>query len=558
MTKTERRRRGILRRACTAFIAAAILLSASCGGDSADTTQDSTTSASPDVTSASHDGTSAAETAPESSCEPLPAPEGAAVLTDFAQYSDGGRDWAPAFEKAFGVSDTVYVPEGEYSSSAIVLASGKTLCGAGKGSVLKQLPEADRLFHIMGSRNENSALAADKADFSDSFTITKRLDLKPGDTVYLLGQRNAMLLEDDGREWCLGRSYASGTACFYSEFLTVKSAEADGAGMKVITGTPSLFPFYYADGSRESEPLKPTVSGTDWPYMRSATVVYKMNFASDVTIRDMSVKNARGNCLYAAMARNVSVSRLYFTSPETSVPEKNMSFVRLLDCLDCCVSDCTFDVPVRPDPETLRNSDGFGLYNMIKILSCQSCGLLRCSLDYGTHPITVAKKHKEGVSVGCYVKDCTVRDAVWSGIWISQGCYNTEVSGNTVVNCNLGIMTAARKTLISGNTVTGPGKLEKDFFYLGIGEGGTAGITLTEGYSFDCVIRDNVISNVDTGLLIRDGYEKTNIFEGGNVLFTGNTVTFIRRSTFTWRNTHNRSAEKVTVTAENNAIAKQS
>ena len=119
-------------------------------------------------------------------------------------------------------------------------------------------------------------------------------------------------------------------------------------------------------------------------------------------------------------------------------------------------------------------------------------------------------------------------------------------------------MTAARKTLISGNTVTGPGKLEKDFFYLGIGEGGTAGITLTEGYSFDCVTRDNVISNVDTGLLIRDGYEKTNIFEGGNVLFTGNTVTFIRRSTFTWRNTHNRSAEKVTVTAENNAIAKQS
>ncbi|MCQ2428669.1 MAG: hypothetical protein MJ137_09815, partial [Clostridia bacterium] len=142
--------------------------------------------------------------------------------------------------------------------SALKLSSGQRLCGAGADTVIIQNDGAARLFDISGSRSKKADLARDKEDFSDSFVIKSDIGLKPGDTVFLLGQRNAMILEDDGREWCLGRSYAAGTACFYSEFLTVESTSGTDGGVIVKTTTPSLFPYYYADGTRESDPLKPT------------------------------------------------------------------------------------------------------------------------------------------------------------------------------------------------------------------------------------------------------------------------------------------------------------
>ena len=486
-------------------------------------------------------------------------PPGAAILTDYAGASNGGADWAPAVEEAFSHSDTVYLPEGEYRMSEVKLSSGQTLCGAGSGTVVIQSDGADRLFNVSGSRKKVSDLIADKEDFSDSFLLKKSAGLKPGDRIFLLGQRNAMILEDDGREWCLGRSYAAGTACFYSEFLTVASVSEQDGGTLVRTTSGTLFPFYYADGRRESDPLKPTSqSATGWPYRRAATTCWKMDMAKDVAIKDMTVKNAHGYSIYALWADSLSLSGLTVMSPEDRAPEANSPFVRMLECLDSTVSGCVFSVPVKPDAGAIKAAgmDMFGSYNMLWILSSSGCGFDGCSIDFGTHCIAFGKKHGEGVNTGCFVRNCRVTGAVWSGIFVAQGSYDTELSGNTVSGCPLGIMTAGRKTLISDNSLSGPGIATEDYLYMKSAEGGTSAIVLTEGYSFDATVVRNRADGFDTGLLIRDGYEKTNVFDGIDVEFRDNRMTVLKNGTFVWKNRFNTSAKSMVVPSEGNEIVK--
>jgi hypothetical protein len=534
-----------------AVLTAAALLFVSCGPGAA-----------PEETSAGEREQESETTSPEeisAAGTAVQAPSGAAILTDYAGASNGGADWAPAVEEAFRHSDTVFIPEGEYLMSEVKLSSGQTLRGAGSGTVIIQKDDAERLFNISGSRKKVSDLIADKVDFSDSFLLKKSAGLKPGDRIFLLGQRNAMILEDDGREWCLGRSYAGGTACFYSEFLTVASVSEEQGGTLVRTTSGTVFPFYYADGRRESDPLKPTSqSATGWPYRRAATTCWKMDMAKHVTVADMTVKNAHGYCIYALWAEGLSVSGLTVMSPEDRAPKEHSPFVRMLECLDSAVTGCVFSVPVKPDTASVKAAGMgmFGSYNMLWILSSSGCGFEGCSVDFGTHCVAFGKKHGEGVNTGCFVKNCSLSGAVWSGIFVAQGSYDTELSGNTVSGCPLGIMTAGRKTLISGNSVTGPGTAEEDYDYMKREEGGTAGIVLTEGYSFDAVVTGNVVEGVDTGLLIRDGYEKTNVFDGIDVEFRDNRMAVLKNGTFVWKNRFNTSAKSMVVPSEGNEIVK--
>ena len=82
------------------------------------------------------------------------------------------------------------------------------------------------------------------------------------------------------------------------------------------------------------------------------------------------------------------------------------------------------------------------------------------------------------------------------------------------------------------------------------------GAVLTEGYSFDAVVTGNVVEGVDTGLLIRDGYEKTNVFDGIDVEFRDNRMAVLKNGTFVWKNRFNTSAKSMVVPSEGNEIVK--
>ena len=66
----------------------------------------------------------------------------------------------------------------------------------------------------------------------------------------------------------------------------------------------------------------------------------------------------------------------------------------------------------------------------------------------------------------------------------------------------------------------------------------------------------NVVEGVDTGLLIRDGYEKTNVFDGIDVEFRDNRMAVLKNGTFVWKNRFNTSAKSMVVPSEGNEIVK--
>lgn len=75
-------------------------------------------------------------------------PEGTVSITDFRAAVAGG-DWHKAFTEAFRVADRILVPDGEYPLSPLMVPSGKTIEGAGAGTVFT--PLGSILFRVEGS-----------------------------------------------------------------------------------------------------------------------------------------------------------------------------------------------------------------------------------------------------------------------------------------------------------------------------------------------------------------------------------------------------------------------
>ena len=65
-------------------------------------------------------------------------PEGTVSIIDFRAAATGG-DWHKAFTEAFRVADRIFVPDGEYPLSPLMIPSGKTIEGAGAGTVFTPL-----------------------------------------------------------------------------------------------------------------------------------------------------------------------------------------------------------------------------------------------------------------------------------------------------------------------------------------------------------------------------------------------------------------------------------
>lgn len=441
---------------------------------------------------------------------------------DIRRWRDKVRagDWAMAVAAALSEGDSVYIPAGTYRMSIVNVPSGKTIYGDGEET--KIYPLGKVLFELTGKVGEEIRIAEHMQDFSDTLTLTRSSGAKAGDIIYLMSQRNCTILEDCTSDWVLGRTYKSGVACFFAEFLTV-SAVSDG-GKTLKTETKTVFPFYRADGSEESVPRKPEGNVADYPYMRDGATVRLVTPVRDVVIRDLSVIECRNTALTGSWMQNCLVERVSFRSEEKKAPDAGLCFLRISEALDCKIKDCSFIVPNKPAASAHRKSSNYSDYNTARITRSYRSGFEGCYSDFSTHAFLIGKAHKSGTSYGCYVKNCTAENSIWGGVYVAGGCYDTTVTGNTVKNSGRGIVAAGRKNYIADNDVTLSLSPLTDYYYVRRESGGTAGIALIEGCSVDSTVENNRISEATTAILIRDGYEETNIFEFGSITVKNNRV----------------------------------
>ena len=473
------------------------------------------------------------------------------IPTDHVNIRDFNRGdgWNKALQRAFEVSDNVYFPKGKYRLETVYLNDGQTIFGDGDETVIEQM--SDNLFWIDGKVTASSDLAVDMKDFSNEIETLAKLNAKPGDVIYLLSQRNTNILEDCGYEWCQGRSYTSGHTSFFSEFLTVKEA----MGNKIITEENTIFPFYYKDDTRESDPKKPTSNVEDWPYRRKATTVYLIDVAENVTIRDLSIENAHGRVIVTHWSDNLLISGVNVSTKKGTEPEKKIKFVDIFYSRSASVKNCNFRFETLPaDIDTYTTFNEYGYFTPLYIYAGYKCGFENCSINFSTRGFNIGKCDKKGISYGCYVKNCTSENARFAGITVNSGSYDTVISGNKITGCAHGIMQGGRKSIISDNEIRGGLAGDISYYYVKPNEGGTSGIMLFEGYAVDAIVKNNRISEVSTGVLIRDGYEDTNIFEIGPISVIDNYITDVSMGIMTYRNSHNTKTTKFELTVSGNNI----
>lgn len=460
-------------------------------------------------------------------------------------------DWGMALTAALEAGDSVYIPAGTYRMSSVKIPSGKTVYGDGDGT--KIFPLGSILFDISGSAGEEIKLAEDMPDFSDTVKLTKSSGAKEGDLIYLMSQRNCTILEDCTYDWVLGRSYKSGVACFFAEFLTV--AEVSDGGRTLRASGATVFPFYRADGSHESVPRKPAGRYQTTRYMRDGATVRLVRPVHDVTVRDLTVIECTGSAVVGSWMRDCVIERVTVRTEEKKAPKAGLCLLRISEALDCEVRGCSFLVPQKPAASLHQKSENYGDYNIARITRSYRSGFDGCYSDFSTHAFLIGKAHKKGTSYGCYVRNCTAENALWGGVYVSGGCYNTEITGNTVKKSGRGLVAAGRKNYIADNDITLSLSPLTDYYYVRREQGGTAGIALIEGCAVDTVVENNRVSEAATAILIRDGYEETNIFEYGDITVRNNTVTDCVRGVMIYRHEANVGEKRLRLTVTGNSFS---
>ncbi|WAC20697.1 right-handed parallel beta-helix repeat-containing protein [Luteolibacter sp. SL250] len=462
-------------------------------------------------------------------------------LADYADHKKGD-DWAPAIRKAFADSPTVNVPEGRYLTSRVEFSDGMTLRGAGEGTVF--VPLGTRLFDINGEAGKEVPVAADIVDFSDGIDLESADGLTAGDDILIRGQRNSMIREGTAglhyaTDWVLGRTRKS--SCFYGEFDTVKSID----GPKLTTAGKRIFPGYFKDDSREPPSL-----GKDF-VQRKSTTVSKLSLVRNVTLRDFAVEGTR-DChmpFRVRYAKDCLLENIAFTTNTESFKKDgtpDLSVVYAIYVRNTTVRN--FRVELSPELLAVLDAKekvykNFSNYNLFKIISSTASGLEGCSANGGTHPFNITRSASVeaggGIpSIGCFIRNCTASNCIWSGIKVQQACYDTEVSGNTVTASAQGIITCGRNTRITDNRLTTTVPHSADYYYTHVTRGGTMGVGVIEGYACGSIVRNNIIDGFRSGLAMVDGYEDKNCFEEGNILFENNAVSGCLRGFTLYKNPH--------------------
>ena len=469
-------------------------------------------------------------------------PEGAVSVTDFRGAAAGG-DWHGAFTAAFEAADRIFVPDGEYPLSPLTVPSGKTVEGAGSGTVF--VPLGQTLFRVEGSPGEEIPLQRDLPDFSSSIDVTAADGFAAGDLVLLKSQRNCMFRED-AEAWTLGQTTSKNRTCFFGEFLTVASV----SGNTVRVEEPTLFPFYRSDASQES--VKPGFA------TRACATLQRIEAVRDTHLRNFSVRVA-AECpevIRIRYAEDCSIEQVSFRV--SVVPEESFMVLRIGLSRRCkavgCRSEYTSALIAELQSRMSKSYEHYATCNNFRIISAQECSLEQCSDNFASHAFNITYSSGGIPSIRCRIQGCRAVNSIWAGVIAQQCTPWSELSDNTVERSGQGVMAGCRHSKILNNTVSTHLPYSTDYYYTRIERGGTAGVGLFEGYARDCEIRGNRVENFFTGIIVLDGYEEQNVFDRVDAVIADNRVSGCVHGFYQYRNAANTSRSGMYVTLSGNDL----
>ena len=514
------------------FLLLPVLLMTACGGNPTDTA-----------------GNSESLTAPETVKESVEV-----NLLDFASYKTG-NDWSLAFSQAAKKGDIIYVPAGEYTLSSFAVPSGKTVRGDGERTVIRGTSREKSIFSCIGSAGLELNIVGNIENHSNRAAVSNTSSFRVGDTVLVLSQRNVAILENCGIKWCLSRAYEGNRSSFFSEFKTVSAID----GNTLIFGDTFVFPGYRNNLSEDRATLPPPSDAPgNWkPYVRPSTTVSRINTVKNVIIKDIKVIPGAGTpAVDIQYASGITLENVRGITDCKGVEPMNTRLVRILNSLDCVVTNCSFryDGTLDFDYRTAAISPHYTAYTPIIMQTAQNIVIENCTLTEGTHGIYVGTLNKGGISTDIEIRNCIMSGFKWSGVYVSSGCYDTRILNNRITDCAQGIKHGSRKTLIRGNYIDLSVPVTLDFVYCRKAAGGPAGIMLIEGYCVDTVVADNTVMNGSSGIVIRDGGEKTNIYEYGNIEISGNLIEGCTYGVFFYKHEENTKACDLDITVKNNTF----
>ena len=467
-------------------------------------------------------------------------PDGSVLLTDFRSAVQG-NDWRPAFQAAFRAADRIVVPEGSYSFSTLFVPSGKTIEGAGSGTVFT--PLGNILFRVEGSAGDEIPVASDIADFSNRIEVSRADGFAPGDLVVLKSQRNCMFREDCG-EWTLGQTTKNGRTCFFGELLTLASV----SGRTLTATTNTLFPYYRNNAAAETVKEGFTT--------RPCATVQRIESVRDAHLRNFTIRGtaACAEVIRLKWAEECSVENVAYKTD--AVPDATFMVLKITLSRDCkavnCRSEFSSALITRLQSSVAKDYAHYSTYNNFRIISAQDCGFENCSDNFASHAFNITYSDGGIPSVRCRVRACRAVNSVWAGV-VSQQCTPwSELSGNTVERSGQGVMAGCRGSKVTGNTVSTHLPFSTDYYYTRIARGGTAGVGIFEGYARDCQISGNTVEGFYTGIIVLDGYESLNIFDRAGLLAENNTVTGCAQGFHLYRNEYNTTRDALGITLRDN------
>lgn len=469
-------------------------------------------------------------------------PEGTVSITDFRAAVAGG-DWHKAFTEAFRVADRILVPDGEYPLSPLMVPSGKTIEGAGAGTVFT--PLGSILFRVEGSAGDEIPVVSHIPDFSSAIEVASVREFAPGDLVILKSQRNCMFREDAG-DWTLGQTTKNSRTCFFGELLTVHSA----AGNTVTTEEATLFPFYRSDASQET-----VKAGFE---MRAGSTLQRIDAVRDTHLKNFTIRVSRAcsEIVRIKWAENCTVEQVTFRV--SAVPDDSFMVLKIYLARNCkavgCRSEYSSALIADLQKRMTKNYDCYSTYNNFRIISSQECVLENCTDNFASHAFNITYSSGGIPSIRCKIRNCRAVNSVWAGVIAQQCTPWSELAGNTVERSGQGVLAGCRGSKIMNNTVSTHLPFSTDYYYTRIARGGSVGVAVFEGYARDCEIRGNRVENFYTGIAVLDGYEELNVFDRVDAVIADNTVRNCIHGFYHYRNSYNTARGAMHVTLSGNVL----
>jgi hypothetical protein len=378
----------------------------------------------------------------------------------------------------------IYFPEGSYRIGAsIVPKSNVHWRGAGPDLTIFLTNDGYTQPPVWGQGSLGSELTA-TADYGvgdDTFTMASTHGFAVGDIIRVIGQRNA-LSDDADDEWRLGFGTPGAGACYFGEFVQVKTQDGT-TGFTTYSGLS--FPDYNNDDASETD-----------PDARAATTFQKMTPVQNVVIENIGVlvegdtsAAFRFRYGYRCVVRNCKVNQQDFTG----------AAVYLHDSLDCLAEN--IDVEYGPDIDLVGDKAN---YNGFKTAGAQGCIIADCRIRNCSQGVDFTYLTDQVATLHCGMYRCVVTAAQTSGATSHGGSYAITFDGNKFLNVRQGISCRSRSSVIANNIATYSGgvgaSVSNDTTHYGFG--------IYEGWARDCVMSGNTAKG--------GFYAGFGVFDGGS------------------------------------------